>query len=32
MYEQDDVAAPMREFCAANGGTFGVHCTYYRTD
>jgi hypothetical protein len=30
MYEEDEIAAPMREFCAANGETFGVDCRYYR--
>jgi hypothetical protein len=30
MYKEDDISAPMREFCAANGATFGVQCTYYR--
>ena len=30
MYEQDEIAAPMREFCAANGKYFGINCKYYR--
>jgi hypothetical protein len=30
MSEDDAIAAPMSEFCPANGKNFGIRCEYYR--
>jgi hypothetical protein len=30
MSKEVDIAAPMKEFCPANGKNFGIKCKYYR--